>query len=281
MKKLILAACAALLSFSAVATTLNPIQLLNPAGSTVGQAIVSTGATTAPAWGNVSLSTLMGILPISNGGTGQTTAAAALTALGGLSTTTAASTYLTQANATSTYATITNLALKAPLASPTFTGTATSAALTATGLFTPSTTSGIKGTTLGDNANTGSVGEFPTASTASTALTSGTAANGATVTLAAGDWEVSGTAQINPSASTVMTLTAVGISTVSATRPSNFYQENVSQAAFGAASQVASTPITRISVSASTPVYLTVMVVYTGGTGVTAAPGYIRARRVR
>lgn len=74
MKKLILATCAALLSLSAVATTLNPIQLLNPAGSTSGQAIVSTGATTAPAWGNVSISTLTGILPVAKGGTNTGTA---------------------------------------------------------------------------------------------------------------------------------------------------------------------------------------------------------------
>lgn len=52
MKRVLMGALAALLSFSAVATTV-PVPLLNPVGSTAGQAIVSTGATTAPAWGNV------------------------------------------------------------------------------------------------------------------------------------------------------------------------------------------------------------------------------------
>jgi hypothetical protein len=47
--------CAAASSFAA---TLNPIQLLNPAGSTAGQAIVSTGPTTAPAWSPVTATTL-------------------------------------------------------------------------------------------------------------------------------------------------------------------------------------------------------------------------------
>jgi hypothetical protein len=36
-------------------TTKNPIQLLNPVGSTAGQAIVSTGPAAAPAWGTPSL----------------------------------------------------------------------------------------------------------------------------------------------------------------------------------------------------------------------------------
>lgn len=48
-------ACAAATSFGA---TLNPVQLLNPAGSTSGQAIVSTGASSAPAWGNVTAAAL-------------------------------------------------------------------------------------------------------------------------------------------------------------------------------------------------------------------------------
>jgi hypothetical protein len=48
-------ACAAASSFGA---TLNPVQLLNPAGSTSGQAILSTGAGTAPAWGNVTATSL-------------------------------------------------------------------------------------------------------------------------------------------------------------------------------------------------------------------------------
>lgn len=48
----------ALFSVSCAATTLGPIQFLNPAGSTSGQAIVSTGSSTAPAWTNVSATSL-------------------------------------------------------------------------------------------------------------------------------------------------------------------------------------------------------------------------------
>ena len=68
---------------SALCATLAPIQLLNPTGSTAGQAILSTGPTAAPAWGPVALSGVSGTLAIANGGTGQTSSGAALTALGG------------------------------------------------------------------------------------------------------------------------------------------------------------------------------------------------------
>lgn len=58
MKRLITGLLAAALTLAAGAATLSPIQLLNPAGSTSGQAIVSTGASTAPAWGAVSAGSL-------------------------------------------------------------------------------------------------------------------------------------------------------------------------------------------------------------------------------
>jgi len=58
MKRLLTGALALLLSVAASATTLNPIQLLNPTGSSSGQAIVSTGASSAPAWANVAATAL-------------------------------------------------------------------------------------------------------------------------------------------------------------------------------------------------------------------------------
>lgn len=57
MKKLLTCALLALSSI-AFGATLNPIQLLNPASSTAGQAIVSTGASSAPAWGSVAATAL-------------------------------------------------------------------------------------------------------------------------------------------------------------------------------------------------------------------------------
>jgi hypothetical protein len=54
--KRILAGALALFSALTFGATLNPIQLLNPAGSISGQTIVSTGASTAPAWGGIGVS---------------------------------------------------------------------------------------------------------------------------------------------------------------------------------------------------------------------------------
>jgi hypothetical protein len=50
--KIVLASILALLCIAADAATELPVQLISPAGSTSGQAIVSTGATSAPGWSN-------------------------------------------------------------------------------------------------------------------------------------------------------------------------------------------------------------------------------------
>lgn len=58
--KRILALALALFASATFAATLNPIQLLNPAGSTAGQAILSTGPSTAPHWASVTLDGISG-----------------------------------------------------------------------------------------------------------------------------------------------------------------------------------------------------------------------------
>lgn len=202
----------------------------------------------------------------------------------------ASSTYLTQANATSTYltittaastyATITNLALKAPLANPNFTGTATAQALTLTNLLTPSTTVGIKGTTLADNAQAGSVGESPTPTNLTgVALTSGLAANVSSISLTAGDWDISGTVTYTPTGAT-QTSAIVGISTTSAT----FLGTNTGS--FNSATGISttqgsswSTPTYRLNVSTTTSVFLIGYCGYTAGT--VAGAGFLHVRRVR
>lgn len=82
MKRLFIGALAALLSFAALAATTTPVQLLNPSGSTAGQAIISTGPSSAPVWGAVPLTGITGTLAIANGGTGATSASSALSNLG-------------------------------------------------------------------------------------------------------------------------------------------------------------------------------------------------------
>lgn len=176
--------------------------------------------------------------------------------------------------------------VRAIFAAPPALGSTTPAAVSATTItasstITPDQTSGIVGTTTNNNANAGSVGELLTATTASVSLTSSTAANGTSVSLTAGDWEVSGTCQFSPLAGTTITGIVVGISTVSATRPVPFGQENYLLAAFGGNFQTISTPVVRMSLSATTTVYCVVMAIFSGGSGVNAAPTLIRARRVR
>jgi hypothetical protein len=53
-------------SVAALATTLNPVQLLNPVGSSSGQTIVSTGSGTVPGWGNVPVANVTGAAPLAS-----------------------------------------------------------------------------------------------------------------------------------------------------------------------------------------------------------------------
>jgi hypothetical protein len=80
--KKIFACALALFSTLVFGATLSPITLLNPAGSTAGQAILSTGPSGAPVWGAVPLTGITGTLAIANGGTGATSASVARTNLG-------------------------------------------------------------------------------------------------------------------------------------------------------------------------------------------------------
>lgn len=287
IKRIFVGLLASAFSISAYAATLNPIQLLNPAGSAAGNAIVSTGPSTAPAWGPVTLSGITGTLAIANGGTGQTSAAAALTALGGLSTTAAASTYLTQtnatstyltqANATSTYATITNLALKAPLASPTFTGTVNAAAITASGLITPTSTIGIKATATNDNPQSGSVGEYPIATVlTNTAITLATATNLCTLPLTPGDWDVTGNAYYT--SGTTITQLITSVSQTSATQAGAPYQTQQAMSLSSGQVFTQAPMTTRVSIASGGNAYL---VGFVNGTGSPTYQCILRARRPR
>ena len=170
-------------------------------------------------------------------------------------------------------------------ASPPAIGTTTPAAgkfttLQATSTITPSSTAGIVGTTTNDNANAGSDGEYSTNTTNTTSLTNNTSANCTSVSLTAGDWDVSGTISFNAAATTTISALDLGISTTSATLgglgTANKYIETFST---GPASDVLSTPVVRESLSAMTTVYLVGLASF--GTSTMTCDGFIRARRVR
>lgn len=167
--------------------------------------------------------------------------------------------------------------------SPTFTGTAAFAALTATGTITPSQTNGIVGTTTNNNANAGSVGEYVANQATLVAITTNTASPVTSVSLTAGDWDVGGIMQTQPAGTTTQGIIAVGINTAS-----NAFQNitgalnndsilNVTIPA--GATQTVLAPLTRISLASTTTVFLVGLVVY--GTSTLTVAGQIRARRIR
>jgi len=151
--------------------------------------------------------------------------------------------------------------------------------------ITPSTTNGIVGTTLADNANAGSVGEYvsSTVSLATTGATTGTYTNVTSISLTAGDWDVSGLIQANGSGTTTFTALAGSINTTSATWNSTYYATQQYTTAilqstllFALSNTI---PTQRLSLSTTTTVYLVGYLVF--ATSTAGFGGTIRARRVR
>lgn len=147
--------------------------------------------------------------------------------------------------------------------------------------FKPSSTSGVIGTTTNDNAAAGSVGELlsGTATDNSVAMTTATPKNVTSVSLTAGDWEVSGTIIFTPDASTSPTqvIGCVGTTTGSIAVGSA-QQFDVNTAFAQALNVIQSTPTVRFSLASTTTVFL---VAQAGFSGNLNTGGTIRARRVR
>jgi len=142
---------------------------------------------------------------------------------------------------------------------------------------------GLTGVATNSNAAAGIVGEFPSSSTliTATSVTSGTPVNLTSISLGAGDWDVTATAGFAPAGTTQPTLFAAGISTVSATLPSPASGASNQLAANFGTGQQAGIPVPpfRISVSTTTTVFLVAQSNFTVST--MTAGGSIRARRVR
>lgn len=152
--------------------------------------------------------------------------------------------------------------------------------LSSTGNFTPSQTNGIVGTTTNNNANAGSVGEFPTPTNLSAVpLTSAVTANASSVSLTAGDWDVTGVVSYVAGAATVLTGIATGISTTSATAGAAGTFAGLNLSFTAATTQNLSAPVVRISLAATTTVYLIANAGFASGS--CTASGFLRARRVR
>lgn len=241
-----IASIAALFAGSAIAATTVPVQLLSPTGSTAGQAIVSNGPSAAPTWQAVPLTGVTGVLPIANGGTNASTAPTALSNLGA-----------------------------AALAGATFTGA-----------ITPSQTLGIVGTTTNNNVNAGGVGEFVQSSATGVAASTGATGNCTSISLTAGDWEVTGMLGTFPAGGTTTSIVIGGISTASATLqnitagPPAVVNAFIHSSAVPAGFQYnATVPSTRISIASTTTVFLVHQVTFAVSTMQVGCQ--IRARRVR
>jgi hypothetical protein len=137
------------------------------------------------------------------------------------------------------------------------------------------------GTTTNDNAVAGQVGEFITATVASgsaVALTRATPANVTGISLTSGDWDVRGTIAYMPAGTTSVTNMLGGINTTSATSGADFANY---QAALvpGAVNPSYATGTVRLSLSATTTVYLVAQAAFT--VAAMSAFGFIGARRAR
>lgn len=353
LKRLIGVVLIACNAFAAHATTLNPVQLLNPTGSSSGQAIVSTGSSSAPAWGGIGVNgiaaiaantvlanatgssasptafampscstsasaldwtsgtgftcntsinaaTLGGATFASPGPIGSTTASTgSFTTLSASSTIsgTGFSTYLasppsigaTSPN-TGTFTTlaasgtVSGAGFSAYLASPPAIGNSAAASgkfttLQATSTITPSTTAGIVGTTAADNANAGSDGEYFSSTSSAISLTTSTATTITSLSLTAGDWDITGNIDFVGGSGAICNTVIAAISTTAATFPAiPLYGISTATLATGASGSMAA-PIARLNVSATTTVYLIGSASFTGGT--MTGTGIIRARRIR
>lgn len=143
--------------------------------------------------------------------------------------------------------------------------------------FSP-TTQGIVGTATNNSASTGYVGEFVSSvvlSGSPVTLTSNVAADITSISLTAGDWDLSGLSYIFVGSGTLF----IGwTSLTSATLPDGSLRNTLVLGA-AVAQWGCPTPLMRISIASTTTVYLSAFSTFTIGPG--AASGAIYARRVR
>lgn len=165
--------------------------------------------------------------------------------------------------------------------------TPTLGAATATSLAFSPTTGGIIGTTTNDNAGAGKVGEYISAGLAqgsAVSLVNVTAKTVISMSLTAGDWDVSGIVSFYPANTTTMNYGIADISTTDNTLNTALDHFNFllySGSVMHTYMQYSTVPVysVRVSLAATTTVYLIAQASF--GTDTCAAFGMIWGRRVR
>jgi hypothetical protein len=147
------------------------------------------------------------------------------------------------------------------------------------GTIYPATTNGIAGTTLGDNAVSGSVGEYIEKSIAPVVMPNSTPTSLGGYTFPAGDWDIWGSVYTNSAAGITETriVTGLSLNTSLPSVPNIAEITGISSVNIG---QSLSAPMLRFNFSTPTNVYLVGFVSFTGS-GSETMGGVIRARRVR
>lgn len=143
----------------------------------------------------------------------------------------------------------------------------------------------LVGVTGASNAAAGSVGEYVSATLAmgsATSLVTATAKTVTSISLAAGDWDVCGTVGFSPAGGTTITQQIATVNTTTnalQTSPGNGSYAVLSGTHPAGNASVMPTGTSRLSLAATTTVYLVAQSSFTGSTN--AAYGFIGARRVR
>lgn len=146
----------------------------------------------------------------------------------------------------------------------------------------------IVGTTTNDNATLGHVGqllESVVASASSVALTTATRTDMTSLSLTAGDWDVTILMTIRLVGNSTMTVVSTGIGTASGTSTTGLVDgNNVTELAgtwTSGADTVVVVPAFRVSLAGTTTYYAKIRCVFVVGTGSVSAFGRLSARRVR
>jgi hypothetical protein len=287
VKRKLLGAVVALFASASFGATLNSIQLLNPVGSTSGQAIVSTGATTAPAWGQPTFTypSQSANTVLANATTSSTAPSAF--AMPGCSAAANALTWTTSTgftcNTSINAATLSGNAIgTSGNAVPLLSGTNTwSGAQGFSGNIIPTSTVGIQGTTTNDSPAVGSWGYNYAPSTSGTSMTTNTPVNCASQAVSAGQWGVAGVIIFSPSAASPAQLIA-GANTASATLPTAGLYTSLQFAAStltAGGSQAVPAPFQVIKLAASGTIYLVGQMGF--GSGTATCAGTLQIWRMR